>query len=68
VRPRRLIFSAYTASSINGLRNKVYWSALEPRPGGIWRRTLDRHRAGHYVWTWDVGSYWWLTAPASRSV
>jgi len=55
-----LIERAYDATSINGLHRKVYWSALVPTSDGIRIETLDRRREGHYVWTWDVGSYAWL--------
>lgn len=56
-----LVERAYDATSSNGLHRKVYWNALVPTADGIRVDTLDRHRDGHYVWTWDVTSYGWLT-------
>ena len=59
-----LVEQAFDATSCNGLVRKVYWTVLVPTPAGIRVEPLDRRRSGHYVWTWDVGSYPWLTTSA----
>ena len=56
-----LVEQAFDATSCNGLLRKVYWTALVPTPAGVRVEPLDRHRRDHYVRTWDVGSYSWLT-------